>query len=312
MFVGVLAMIFSGYPVAFALGGTALLFALAGSAAGAFDPVLLFALPDRAFGTMSNSTLLAVPFFIFMGTVLEKSKLAERLLETIGMLFGRFRGGLAIGVIRQRPLKIRVVPLAIVAVAFPVHTIVETDEIHLAHAAVGAGGFGGEFRCATDGSAGSRRSHPARRVPLLRVVVVNAELQAVNKILRPVPRMLIAYAQGEGVTGPSLELREWDGRNGESEVLIVPLRRGNARRLGKRNPGLAIQRNGQPVRAVVAQEFLDHHFGARGVFEIERVRQFDETAAVVELPADAQRAARVALGLGPGIFAKDIAGLRLG
>jgi tripartite ATP-independent transporter DctM subunit len=99
MFVGVLAMIFSGYPVAFALGGTALLFALAGSAAGAFDPVLLFALPDRAFGTMSNSTLLAVPFFIFMGTVLEKSKLAERLLETIGMLFGRFRGGLAIGVI---------------------------------------------------------------------------------------------------------------------------------------------------------------------------------------------------------------------
>jgi tripartite ATP-independent transporter DctM subunit len=99
MFVGVLAMIFSGYPVAFALGGTALLFALAGSAAGAFDFVLLFALPERTFGTMSNATLLAVPFFIFMGAVLEKSKLAERLLETIGVLFGRFRGGLAIGVI---------------------------------------------------------------------------------------------------------------------------------------------------------------------------------------------------------------------
>jgi len=99
MFVGVLAMIFSGYPVAFALGGTALLFALAGAAAGAFDMVLLYALPDRTFGTMSNSTLLAVPFFIFMGAVLEKSRLAERLLETIGMLFGRFRGGLAIGVI---------------------------------------------------------------------------------------------------------------------------------------------------------------------------------------------------------------------
>jgi tripartite ATP-independent transporter DctM subunit len=99
MFLGVLAMIFTGYPVAFALGGTALLFAGLGAAAGAFDPVLLYALPERTFGTMSNFTLLAVPFFIFMGAVLEKSKLAEDLLETIGMLFGRFRGGLAIGVV---------------------------------------------------------------------------------------------------------------------------------------------------------------------------------------------------------------------
>ena len=99
MFVSVLAMIFTGYPVAFALGGTALIFALIGSAVGVFDIPLLFALPERTFGTMSNFTLLAVPFFIFMGTVLEKSKLAEQLLETIGMLFGRFRGGLAIGVI---------------------------------------------------------------------------------------------------------------------------------------------------------------------------------------------------------------------
>ncbi|MDG2282533.1 MAG: TRAP transporter large permease subunit [Longimicrobiales bacterium] len=99
MFVAVLAMIFTGYPVAFALGGTALIFALIGSAAGVFDIPLLFALPERTFGTMSNFTLLAVPFFIFMGTILEKSKLAEQLLETIGVLFGRFRGGLAIGVI---------------------------------------------------------------------------------------------------------------------------------------------------------------------------------------------------------------------
>jgi tripartite ATP-independent transporter DctM subunit len=99
MFLGVLVMIFTGYPVAFALGGTALLFAGMGAAAGAFDPVLLYALPERTFGTMSNFTLLAVPFFIFMGAVLEKSKLAEDLLETIGMLFGRFRGGLAIGVV---------------------------------------------------------------------------------------------------------------------------------------------------------------------------------------------------------------------
>jgi tripartite ATP-independent transporter DctM subunit len=99
MFFAVLAMIFTGYPVAFALGGTALIFALIGSAAGVFDIPLLFALPERTFGTMSNFTLLAVPFFIFMGTVLEKSKLAEQLLETIGLLFGRFRGGLAVGVV---------------------------------------------------------------------------------------------------------------------------------------------------------------------------------------------------------------------
>ncbi len=99
MFFVVLTMIFTGYPVAFALGGTAFIFALIGSAAGVFDLPLLFAMPERTFGTMSNFTLLAVPFFIFMGTVLEKSKLAEQLLETIGLLFGRFRGGLAIGVI---------------------------------------------------------------------------------------------------------------------------------------------------------------------------------------------------------------------
>jgi tripartite ATP-independent transporter DctM subunit len=99
MFFGALVLIFSGYPVAFALGGTALLFAVLGAMSGSFDLVLLFALPERTFGTMSNYTLLAVPFFIFMGTVLEKSRLAEQLLETIGALFGRFRGGLALGVI---------------------------------------------------------------------------------------------------------------------------------------------------------------------------------------------------------------------
>lgn len=99
MFFGALCLIFTGYPVAFAIGGTALLFAVIGSLAGHFDLILLFALPERTFGTMSNYTLLAVPFFIFMGTVLEKSRLAEQLLETIGALFGRFRGGLALGVI---------------------------------------------------------------------------------------------------------------------------------------------------------------------------------------------------------------------
>ncbi len=99
MFLLALMMIFTGYPVAFALGGTALIVAGVASLFGSFDLVLLYALPERTFGTMSNQVLLAVPFFIFMGTVLEKSKLAEQLLETIAVLFGGFRGGLAIGVI---------------------------------------------------------------------------------------------------------------------------------------------------------------------------------------------------------------------
>ena len=99
MFVGVLALIFTGYPVAFALVGTALVFSVLGAVAGDFDLILFRALPDRTFGIMSNYTLLAIPFFIFMGIVLEKSRLAEELLETIGILFGRFRGGLAVGVI---------------------------------------------------------------------------------------------------------------------------------------------------------------------------------------------------------------------
>ena len=99
MFFSVLGFIFVGYPVAFVLAGTALAFALLGSLFGDFDLILLRALPDRTFGVMSNYTLLAVPYFIFMGTLLEKSKLAEDLLETIGVLFGKFRGGLAIGVI---------------------------------------------------------------------------------------------------------------------------------------------------------------------------------------------------------------------
>jgi tripartite ATP-independent transporter DctM subunit len=99
MFLAALALIFTGYPAAFALSGTALVFALVGTWAGHFDLILLRALPDRVFGIMANQTLLAIPFFIFMGTVLEKSGLAEDLLETIGVLFGRFRGGLAISVI---------------------------------------------------------------------------------------------------------------------------------------------------------------------------------------------------------------------
>ena len=99
MFVGVFIVIFIGYPVAFALGGTALLFAAMGVQLGYFDWHLLYAMPERVFGIMSNSVLLAVPFFIFMGIVLEKAKLAEDLLTTIGKLFGSLRGGLALGVV---------------------------------------------------------------------------------------------------------------------------------------------------------------------------------------------------------------------
>ena len=99
MFVGALLLIFSGYPVAFALGGTALVFAAIGVELGLFDWHLLFAMPDRIFDVMSNTLLLAVPYFIFMGTMLEKSRLAEALLHTIGLLFGGLRGGLAIAVV---------------------------------------------------------------------------------------------------------------------------------------------------------------------------------------------------------------------
>ena len=99
MFIGALLLIFTGYPVAFALGGTALLFAFIGVEMGMFDWPLLLAMPDRTFGIMSNFVLLAVPYFIFMGTMLEKSRLAEDLLTTMGQLFGPMRGGLALSVV---------------------------------------------------------------------------------------------------------------------------------------------------------------------------------------------------------------------
>ncbi len=99
MFAVALILIFSGYPVAFALGGTSLVFAIIGVSSGYFDWHLMLALPDRLFGIMSNYTLLAIPFFIFMGAMLEKSHLARDLLHTIGLLFGPIRGGLTIAVI---------------------------------------------------------------------------------------------------------------------------------------------------------------------------------------------------------------------
>ena len=99
MFVGAFIFIFTGFPVAFALAGTALVFAVIGVQMDILSFDLLRALPERIFGIMENYTLLAVPFFIFMGTMLERSGLAENLLKTMGMLFGPIRGGLAISVV---------------------------------------------------------------------------------------------------------------------------------------------------------------------------------------------------------------------
>ena len=99
MFIGALLLIFTGFPVALALGGTAMIFAVIGIEMGMFDWPLLLALPDRTFGIMSNFVLLAIPFFIFMGTMLEKSRLAEDLLTTVGQVFGPVRGGLAFAVV---------------------------------------------------------------------------------------------------------------------------------------------------------------------------------------------------------------------
>ncbi len=99
MFVAALGFLALGYPVAFSLGGVALFFTLIGMAIGVFDPILWSAMPQQIFGTMNNFTLLAIPYFIFLGSMLEKSGIAENLLETMGILFGRLRGGLAIAVI---------------------------------------------------------------------------------------------------------------------------------------------------------------------------------------------------------------------
>ena len=99
MFVVLFLLIFVGYPVAFSLGGTALAFAVIGVAGGEFEWELIRAFPERVFGIMDNQILLAVPFFIFMGTMLQRSRLAEDLLRTIGLLFGPVRGGLALAVV---------------------------------------------------------------------------------------------------------------------------------------------------------------------------------------------------------------------
>lgn len=99
MFLAVCLALLAGYPVAFTLGGVALWFAVIGIGFGVFDAHLLLALPDRLFGIISNTSLIAVPLFVFMGVMLERSKLAEDLLGAMAETCGRLPGGLGVSVV---------------------------------------------------------------------------------------------------------------------------------------------------------------------------------------------------------------------
>ncbi len=99
MFAGVIAIVLSGYPVAFALAGGAFGFAMIGAAAGVFDTSILGFLPSRVYGVMTNEVLVAILLFVFMGVVLEKSRIAEEMLEAIGLAFRKVNGGLGFGVL---------------------------------------------------------------------------------------------------------------------------------------------------------------------------------------------------------------------
>src|SRR3989442_2290461 len=99
MFASLVIMLLLGYPAAFSLGAVGLIYAFVGIQLGEFRPDFLQALPERVYGVMNNDTLLAIPFFTFMGLVLERSGMAEDLLDTIGQLFGTIRGGLAYAVV---------------------------------------------------------------------------------------------------------------------------------------------------------------------------------------------------------------------
>ena len=98
LFFAICLLLLLGYPVAFTLAGGGLIFAGIGTLTGHFDPVLLKTLPARLYGILNNPILMAVPLFVFMGTVLEKSKIAEQLLTSMADLFGRYRGGLIFSV----------------------------------------------------------------------------------------------------------------------------------------------------------------------------------------------------------------------
>src|SRR5262249_6531398 len=99
MFASLVVFLLLGYPAAVSLGATGLIFGLLGIELGLFRPDFLQALPERVYGIMSNDTLLAIPFFTFMGLILERSGMAEDLLDTVGQLFGTIRGGLAYAVV---------------------------------------------------------------------------------------------------------------------------------------------------------------------------------------------------------------------
>src|SRR5258707_1263928 len=99
MFASLVVVLLLGYPAAFSLGAVGLIYAFVGIQLGEFRPDFLQALPERVYGVMNNDTLLAIPFFTFMGLILERSGMAEDLLDTIGQLFGSIRGGLAYAVI---------------------------------------------------------------------------------------------------------------------------------------------------------------------------------------------------------------------
>ena len=99
MFATLVVFLLSGFPVAFSLAANGLMFGMVGIEVGLLKPELLQALPNRLFGIMGNDTLLAIPFFTFMGLILERSGMAEDLLDTIGQLFGPLRGGIAYAVI---------------------------------------------------------------------------------------------------------------------------------------------------------------------------------------------------------------------
>jgi tripartite ATP-independent transporter DctM subunit len=98
LFFAVIAVLLAGFPVAFSLGGTALIFAGLGVLGGGFHEALLSGLPNRIFGIMTNETLVAVPLFVFMGVTLERARIADDLLETMSALFGSLRGGLGVSV----------------------------------------------------------------------------------------------------------------------------------------------------------------------------------------------------------------------
>ncbi len=98
LFLSIVALLLAGFPVAFSLAGGSLLFALAAAAFGVFDAAFLSAFPQRVFAVMRNEVLVAVPLFVFMGVTLERSRIAEELLENMGKLFGGLRGGLGYSV----------------------------------------------------------------------------------------------------------------------------------------------------------------------------------------------------------------------